>query len=214
VRQGKSPGGLSFGYKLFRQIRDDGSFSTGERSIDPVESAVVIQIFEEFAAGKSPRSIAAALNRAGVSGPRGAPWGASTIYGNWRRGTGILNNELYVGKLVWNRQRFFKDPATGRRQARPNPPDAWITENLDHLRIIDQTLLGPGQGPPGGDSHRHVDGPRRRTSGAGTAPHLSVLRAAQMRLLRRRVYAGRQVPLRLRQRSQPWNLLELANDPA
>jgi hypothetical protein len=31
-------------------------------------------------------------------------------------GTGLLNNELYVGTLVWNRQRFIKDPTTGKRQ--------------------------------------------------------------------------------------------------
>ena len=30
-------------------------------------------------------------------------------------GTGILNNELYVGRLIWNRQRFVKDPETGHR---------------------------------------------------------------------------------------------------
>jgi hypothetical protein len=33
----------------------------------------------------------------------GKTWGPSTIHGNWRRGTGILNNELYIGRLVWNR---------------------------------------------------------------------------------------------------------------
>ena len=40
---------------------------------------------------------------------------------NAARGTGILNNELYAGVLVWNRQRFVKDPATSKRVSRPNP---------------------------------------------------------------------------------------------
>jgi site-specific DNA recombinase len=31
--------------------------------------------------------------------------GQSTINGNVARGTGIINNELYVGRLVWNRLR-------------------------------------------------------------------------------------------------------------
>jgi len=53
-------------------------------------------------------------------GPRGKPWGASTIYGNWLRGTGILNNELYVGRLVWNRQRFVKDPEMVRLNWTPD----------------------------------------------------------------------------------------------
>ena len=37
----------------------------------------------------------------------------------------ILNNELYIGLLIWNRQRFVKDPQTFRRQARLNPPEVW-----------------------------------------------------------------------------------------
>ena len=41
VRKGMSAGGISYGYKLRRTLREDGSFTTGERSIDPVEAAVV-----------------------------------------------------------------------------------------------------------------------------------------------------------------------------
>ena len=43
------------------------------------------------------------------SNTSGKGWGASTINGNAKRGTGILNNELYVGRLVWNRLRYVKD---------------------------------------------------------------------------------------------------------
>ncbi len=31
--------------------------------------------------------------------------GPSMIHGNPKRGVGVLNNELYVGHLVWNRLR-------------------------------------------------------------------------------------------------------------
>jgi site-specific DNA recombinase len=89
---------------------------------------------------RRPRPCAAGLNRDGIEGPRRTAWGASTIYGNWRRGTGLLNNELYVGRLVWNRQRFIKDPETGRRQARPNPPEEWVVEDVPALRILDDAL--------------------------------------------------------------------------
>jgi site-specific DNA recombinase len=54
--------------------------------------------------------------------------------------SGGLNNELYIGGLVWNRQQFVKDPHTGRRQARLNPETQWIIENVQHLRIIDDHL--------------------------------------------------------------------------
>ncbi|WP_285675023.1 recombinase family protein, partial [Paralimibaculum aggregatum] len=133
VRRGLSGGGICYGYRT-------RPGSPGERCIEPAEAAVVTRIFEAFAAGRSPRAIAGELNAAAIPGPRGRPWGASTIHGNWRRGTGILNNALYAGQLVWNRQRFVKAPETGRRQARPNPPEAWITEPVPDLRIVEDAL--------------------------------------------------------------------------
>jgi site-specific DNA recombinase len=138
VREGRSAGGLSYGYRIARGSGAEPS--TGERAIDPFEANIVRGIFTDFAAGKSPRAIAIELNRRAVPGPSGKPWGASTIYGNWRRGTGILNNELYVGKLVWNRQRFVKDPERGRRQARPNPESEWVVEEVPALRTVDDAL--------------------------------------------------------------------------
>ena len=112
----------------------------GERRINQIEAAIVRRVFEEFANGRSPRAIAGALNKEAIPGPAGKSWGPSTIYGNWRRGTGILNNELYIGRLVWNRQQFIKDPNTGRRQARLNPETKWIVESVPHLRILDDHL--------------------------------------------------------------------------
>lgn len=140
VRQGRSAGGLSYGYRVVRSVEPDGALTTGERQIDPSEAEVVRRIFANFLRGESPRAIAKDLNDCGVAGPRGVPWGASTIYGNCRRGTGILNNELYVGRLVWNRQRFVKDPEMVRRRARPNPKDEWVVEAVPALRIVSDDL--------------------------------------------------------------------------
>ncbi len=140
VRQGLSAGGISYGYRIVRSIGPDGAPTTGEREIDEKEAEVVRGIFVAFVSGRSPRAIAKDLNDRGVPGPRSNPWGASTIYGNWRRGTGILNNELYAGKLVWNRQRFVKDPEMVRRQARLNPREEWVIEDVPNLRIISDKL--------------------------------------------------------------------------
>ncbi|AXQ95926.1 recombinase family protein [Cereibacter sphaeroides] len=145
IGKGKSAGGISYGYRLDRQPLPDGSFTTGDRTIDPKEAATIRRIFERYAAGASARTIAIDLNRAGIPAPRSGGkgsgrWSFSTISGNWKRGTGILNNELYIGRLVWNRQRFVKDPATGKRQARLNPASEWITEDVPHLRIVEDEL--------------------------------------------------------------------------
>ena len=88
----------------------DGLPQRGLRRIEPAEAAVVRRIFQEYAAGRSAKAIAQALNREEIAGPHGGGWGPSTVAGNAARGSGILNNELYVGRLVWNRLRYVKDP--------------------------------------------------------------------------------------------------------
>ncbi|MBT6218527.1 MAG: recombinase family protein [Rhodospirillaceae bacterium] len=140
IRQGKSGGGNAYGYDVVKKVDAAGEPIRGDRQINEVEADIVRRIFTEFTHGISPRAIAYTLNREGISGPAGNDWGASTIHGNWRRGTGILNNELYIGRLVWNRQRFIKDPATGKRQARLNPEANWVIEEVPHLRIVEGDL--------------------------------------------------------------------------
>ncbi|KND59713.1 hypothetical protein BVER_00450c [Candidatus Burkholderia verschuerenii] len=112
----------------------------GDREIVPEEADTIRRIFREFAAGKSPKAIAVDLNREGVPGPLGRAWGDTSIRGHQTRGTGIINNELYTGVLVWNRLRFVKDPSTGKRVSRINPESAWIRTEVPHLRIVDDGL--------------------------------------------------------------------------
>ncbi|WP_320203053.1 recombinase family protein [Agrobacterium rosae] len=140
VEEGKSGGGLCYGYDVVRHVDTSGETSRGERTINEPEANIVRRIFTEYLAGKSSRTIAMVLNGEGVPGPQGSEWGPSTIHGNPKRGTGILNNELYVGKLVWNRLRYLKDPDTGKRVSRPNPETDWVVNDVPDLRIVDQNL--------------------------------------------------------------------------
>ncbi|MEM7696723.1 MAG: recombinase family protein [Pseudomonadota bacterium] len=57
----------------------------------------------------------------------------------------MILNELYAGKLVWNRVRMVKDPDTGRRISRPNPPSEWKRAEVQHLAIIDRSLFDEAQ---------------------------------------------------------------------
>ena len=119
----------------------EGEPVRGERNINEAEAVVVRRIFREFAAGKSPRAIAAALNSEGIPGPLARAWGDTSIRGHVCRGTGILNNELYAGVLVWNRLRYIKNPATGKRVSRINPESEWIRTELPELRIVAQMWM-------------------------------------------------------------------------
>jgi site-specific DNA recombinase len=138
VELGKSGGGLCYGYKVRRGTVEDAG--AGEREIVPAEAEVIRQIFRDYANGLSPKAIAKGLNAERCPGSGGPPWNPSTIHGNPARGTGILNNELYIGRLVWNRLRYVKDPDTGKRVSRPNPPSDWVTTDVPQLRIVDDEL--------------------------------------------------------------------------
>jgi site-specific DNA recombinase len=139
VELGKSGGGLCYGYRV-RRTTHDGVAATGDREIVPAEAEVIRRIFRDYAAGVSPKALAKQLNAERWPGPGGAPWNPSTIHGNPARGTGILNNELYVGRMIWNRLRYVNDPDTGNRVSRPNPPSDWVTTAVPELRIVDDEL--------------------------------------------------------------------------
>ena len=114
--------------------------ATGDREIVPAEAEVIRRIFRDYAAGLSPKALARQLNAERCPGPGGASMESQHHSRQSGRGTGILNNELYVGRLVWNRLRYVKDPDTGKRVSRPNPPSEWVTTDVPELRIVDDEL--------------------------------------------------------------------------
>lgn len=140
ISKGRSPGGLPYGYDVIREIGLDGEVERGKRKINVEQASVIRRIFDAYVSGTSPRAIAARLNQEGIPAPRGGQWNASTINGNRQRRDGILWNELYIGRLIYNRQRFVKDPTTGRRIPRPNPEREWIIVETPELQIVDQKV--------------------------------------------------------------------------
>jgi site-specific DNA recombinase len=72
----------------------------------------------------------------------GTGQGDTTMRGQVDRGTGILNNACYVGRIEWNRCSYVRNPKTGRRVARPNLPEEWEVMDAPELRIVDDELWG------------------------------------------------------------------------
>ncbi|MDP0930352.1 recombinase family protein, partial [Paracoccus onubensis] len=165
VEAGKSGGGNSYGYDVVKKLDANGEPIRGDRTINPVQAEVIRRIFRDYAAGKSAKRIAAELNHDGVEAPSGGAWGFSTINGNRKRGNGILNNEMYIGKIVWNRQRFVRDPDTGKRQARPNPEEEWVIQQAPELRIIEDGLWNAAKERQKSIKHE------RRDDGKGVENH-------------------------------------------
>ncbi|MEE4209680.1 MAG: recombinase family protein [Parvularcula sp.] len=145
IADGKSAGGRSYGYRV--ALGEHGQPRVGDLEIVEEQAAVVRRIFREYASGRSPLHIATALNDDGIPAPRHKPgtsghWKQNTINGSRKRGTGILNNELYIGQRVWNRQQYGKDPLTRKRVSRMRDPSEQERFPVPHLRILDDALWG------------------------------------------------------------------------
>lgn len=101
VLAGRFAGGRAYGYKRVVRLDARGELIPGLLEADEQDAATVRRIFSWFASGLSAIQIATRLNEEGVPGPRGGQWNASTIRGDPKKLAGILNNPLYVGRLVW-----------------------------------------------------------------------------------------------------------------
>ncbi|MBS0233475.1 MAG: recombinase family protein [Proteobacteria bacterium] len=163
VKAGRIPGGKSYGYDLVSSLDE-----RGQRTINEAEAAIVRRIFEEYVQGRKPIDIVSDLNRERAPSPRGGAWNLSTIIGSRKRANGLINNQLYLGKIVYNRQRFVKDPSTGKRQARPNPPDQWVIQDAPELRIVSDGLFAAAaarRDERGGSKLTHHRRPKHLLSG-------------------------------------------------
>ncbi|MEZ2744305.1 recombinase family protein [Halopseudomonas bauzanensis] len=134
VDRGYIAGGKSYGYDIERD--DQGS----KFVINELQAHWVRWIFEQVAKGRAYRHIVYDLNDKGVPSPRGSSWAVSAIYGSPVKGSGIINNQLYVGRYIWNRSQWIKDPDTGKRQRIERPRHEWREADLPELRIIDDVL--------------------------------------------------------------------------
>jgi hypothetical protein len=109
-----------------------------KREIDEDKAQWVRQMFQWYADGKSLRWIASELNRLHIPTPgaqdrRKHPskiaglWFTRRLAGGGGMFTGILENPTYIGKVIWNRREWLKDPETKRKHARLRPDTEWIT---------------------------------------------------------------------------------------
>jgi len=147
--RGLHTGGRIYGYRSVPLLDTTGRVDAAGQPlvlgtvllIDPAEARVVVLIFTWFAEGLSLRAITYRLNAEHVRFPA-----APTQRGAKRKGWAssavrvILRNEKYVGRWIFGRRLFVKDPVTGRRHARLRPRADWqVAEHLE-LRIVEPTL--------------------------------------------------------------------------
>jgi site-specific DNA recombinase len=137
---GMNPGGMAYGYRKIPKFDERGEPVRGLREIDPDQAAVIVRVFEQFASGRSVRTIIAALNADGISSPTGGAWRLSTVHGDPKRLNGILRNELYRGRMIYNRTRRVTHPVSRKREIRLNPESEWLVVDAPQLRIVSDEL--------------------------------------------------------------------------
>ena len=148
ARNRKSTGGRAYAYL---SAKDSAS---GQREIHAEQAETVVRIFTWYADGKSPRWIAKELNRLGIPSP-GASWNRkdnglnakrkrgwvdTAIHGDRRRGTGILNNPLYVGQVVWGRTVWKRAHADSKLRRSELSAEPVVKYSDERLRIVPQEL--------------------------------------------------------------------------
>lgn len=134
--RGYHVGGICFGYRS--QATADGRGR--ELVIEEAHAAIVRRIFTEYADGCSARSIVHRLNAEGLASPRRGTWAVSALVGDRARGAGLLNSEIYAGRLIWNRRQWLKDPETGSRRYVDRPREEWQVRDMPALRIVPDEL--------------------------------------------------------------------------
>jgi site-specific DNA recombinase len=166
IRDGRHAGGFIYGYRTVPKRADE---ARGDLEIVPDQAEIVRRIFREYAIEqRNARAIATRLNAEGVSPPRGHYWRAGTVNGHARRKTGILQNEIYCGRLIWNRCFRVIDPDTGKRIWRYNPENLWQRGEAPELRIVSDDLFQAAQDRRFERSKKHGranEAPRRILSG-------------------------------------------------
>lgn len=139
------------------QMRAKAGQPTGGKAYDDPE--IVREIFARFAAGESMKAIASDLNRRGIPSP-GVDWKPrARPRGHWLVSTlhTLLRNERYIGRVIWNRSQWVKNPDTGRRARRERPASEWIVTDCAPLIDLDtwtraqarfSVRVGKGGGKP------------------------------------------------------------------
>src|SRR5262249_10336 len=130
--------------------------------IDPQQAAIVVRIFEEYAAGVSTRAICERLMAERIMSPAGTyNWNHQKFISSGALGGkgGMLGNLLYVGKLVWNELKQVKNPENGKGSSRAGNVDDRIEVDVPHLRIISDRLFAEVQAMRA-SRRKAVNGPR------------------------------------------------------
>ena len=112
VENGKSGGGITFGYDVVKRIDANGEYARGERVINEAQAGIVRRIFAEYLSGVSPRNIAARLNAEGIACPSGGTLQDSHLFSEVVSFSNCVELEQSVVDDDWSWLSVVAGPST------------------------------------------------------------------------------------------------------
>jgi site-specific DNA recombinase len=147
VLAGYTSGSRCFGYKSVREQDPSRIGETGRNAtlgtrleVLPDEALTILRIGEMFADGVSVHQIQKILTAEKVPAARKPRIGDVPSSWNSCLINRILRNQKYMGVVLWNRTKQFRDPETGLVETRQKLQDEIIRVEVPHLRIIPKGL--------------------------------------------------------------------------
>jgi len=141
IAAGFAASSCAYGYKVVRGVVDaKGRNVNGVREIDAAAAEVIRRVYKEFIGGRTVLQIVEGLNRDGIPAPNGGLWKRNALMGGAKKQEGILRNEIYLGKLIFNRSHVVRDPITNRKRFILNPESEWTKVDVPHLRIVSDEM--------------------------------------------------------------------------
>lgn len=134
AEKGRHPGSACFGY-----YTEPGA--PGELIVDPATSLAVRWAFEWYDAGAGCDEIAARLDAADISPPRGSKWNANTLRGCAGLGTGLLRNLKYKGVQAYGKIERRRHPVSGKWIVTVRDPTVWRIVAVPEWKIVEPELF-------------------------------------------------------------------------
>ena len=152
AKNGTSTGGKCYGF-------------TSDGQVVEAQASIIREVFHRAAEGEALLTIAADLNARRIPAP-GAGWSRKSRRsdGLWMKSAihSMLANEKYIGRVVWNRSVWRRDPDTGKRVREERPESEWtVTQGAaivelpiwERVRAVANPRKSFGGGPGGGPKY-------------------------------------------------------------
>lgn len=167
----KHTGGRCFGYDSIEEANPaDVEHPCSVLRVNEEQAKLVRHIFQMYAEGTALGAIVETLNREGIPAPYDGKGYSKPTGSGWAKNqvSSMLQNERYIGKVVWNKREFYRDPISRKRRARLRDESDWVRYTDPNLRIVSDNLWERVQARRAA----HATGKGGRPAGTGRHPSI------------------------------------------